>query len=231
MVEVVYDQIVIGAGASGLFFAAAGPCGSGLVLEKTARPGTKLLMSGGGHCNVTHAGSIKDFLPHYHSADAAGTGKQIRTCLYKHNNQELMAFLEFAGVPTAAQDDGRVFPVSMRAADVRDALLARAAGNGYAFRYGETVTAIEEGSKAETVSDDTAEREGVGGAAETGGSVAEAGFAGRRMITVRTVRTDGTAGEYRARAVVVATGGCSYPSTGSDGGMLAVLARDLGLRV
>ena len=36
-----------------------------LILEKTGRAGTKLLMSGGGQCNITHGGSIKDFIDRY----------------------------------------------------------------------------------------------------------------------------------------------------------------------
>ena len=54
--------IVVGAGASGLFFGAAAPASAGrdiLILEKTDKIGTKLLMAGSGHCNLTHAGSIK----------------------------------------------------------------------------------------------------------------------------------------------------------------------------
>ena len=78
--------IVVGAGAAGLFFGAAAPVSAGgdiLILEKTDKIGTKLLMAGSGHCNLTHAGSIKEFLLCY-----GQNGSRIRTCLYRHNNLE-----------------------------------------------------------------------------------------------------------------------------------------------
>ena len=60
-----YETIVIGGGAAGLFFGAAAPSGRDiLILEKTKQTGTKLLMSGSGQCNLTHCGSIKEFLLH-----------------------------------------------------------------------------------------------------------------------------------------------------------------------
>ena len=62
-----YDCIIVGAGAAGLFCSAAFPHKvNGLVLEKTKRIGTKLLMSGNGQCNITHDGSIKDFISLYY---------------------------------------------------------------------------------------------------------------------------------------------------------------------
>ena len=78
--DVIYDMLIIGGGAAGLMLAAgltlpadympedgspsAGKsnCFRGLILEKTSRPGTKLLMTGGGRCNITHAGTMKELL-------------------------------------------------------------------------------------------------------------------------------------------------------------------------
>lgn len=55
------DVIIVGAGASGLMCAASLKTG-GLILEGSSRIGTKLLMSGHGHCNITHAGSSRTSL-------------------------------------------------------------------------------------------------------------------------------------------------------------------------
>ena len=93
----IYDIIVIGGGASGLMLAAnldLGECEAcGAVLEGSPKLGSKLLMSGGGRCNITHGGSIKDFVNCYGAA-----GQSLRRCLYRHNNLELMDRLEGCGV-------------------------------------------------------------------------------------------------------------------------------------
>ena len=59
-----YENIIAGAGAAGLYCGCV-LGGDTLILEKTSRPGRKLLASGSGQCNVTHGGSIKDFIEHY----------------------------------------------------------------------------------------------------------------------------------------------------------------------
>ena len=155
----IYDVIIVGAGASGLFAAASADFhangnasdspkdgassfsdGSfkGLILEKTPRAGTKLLMSGSGQCNITHAGSIKEFVNCY-----GDKGKKIRSCLYKHSNIKLMEFLEENGVEVYTREDGKVFPVSMDAHDVLYMLLKLTKRNGFEIKYNSAVTAIK----------------------------------------------------------------------------------------
>ena len=86
MTENYFDIAIIGAGASGLMLAANLDMeGSrGIILEGSSCIGSKLLMSGGGHCNITHGGSIKDFVYAYGSE-----GQALRRCLYRHSNLEL----------------------------------------------------------------------------------------------------------------------------------------------
>ena len=114
-----YDCIIIGGGASGLMLAATLKVNNGLILEKTHQAGTKLLMSGGGRCNITHGGSIKDFISAYGDA-----GPKLRKCLYRHNNMELASWLESCGISLADEkgdlissdeinNHGRIFPESM----------------------------------------------------------------------------------------------------------------------
>ena len=193
-----YDVIIIGAGASGLMCAASpawaqsGNAGSGdpkrLVLEGGRRCGLKLLMSGGGHCNITHEGNMRDLLGAYGDA-----GKALRTVLYKYGNRDSMQFLEQAGVPLYADETGRVLPVSMKAQDVLDAYLKAASQNGFAVCREERVTAIGE------------------------------------QDNIYCIYTESHS--FLTRKIVIATGGCSYPTTGSDGGMFEVLQRDLGIAV
>ena len=190
-----YNTILIGSGAAGLYFGAGVPCGHGkdvLLLEKTARPAMKLLMAGSGQCNVTHGGSIKDFLDCY-----GDHGSRIRTCLYKHNNLELMSFLENLGVPLTEREDGKVFPASLDAHDVKDALLSACASNGVEIRLNSPVTQIK---------------------------AIDDGF----EVIVGDGKSKNV--EYTCTSLVIAAGGCSYPTTGSDGSIFGTLREDLELK-
>ncbi len=102
-----------------------GDAGRTLILEKTNRIGTKLLMSGSGQCNLTHGGSIKEFLSCY-----GQNGKRIRTVLYRHNNIEMQDFMHDLGITTIEREDGKIFPASLRAKDVQGALIHRCERNG-----------------------------------------------------------------------------------------------------
>ena len=200
----IYDVIIIGAGASGLFAAAAADLDAkGLILEKTSRPGTKLLMSGSGQCNITHAGSIKDFVDCY-----GDKGKKIRSCLYKHSNLELMDFLESNGVEVFTREDGKVFPRSMDAHDVLYMLLRKAKKNGFELKCDSEVAGLRQAPdndiNGQINSDDGAS-------------------------PLWQVICGDTA--YTARNVIIATGGCSYPTTGSDGSFFNVLSEDLNINI
>lgn len=132
-----YDQIVIGAGAAGLYFAASCPAEEGLILEKNTSPGKKLLLSGSGQCNLTHGGSIKDFITHY-----GQNGTKIRSALYKANNLLLMQFFEEHGVPLIERSDGKVFPASMKASQVLDLLVTLSKQKGWELKTGCPVTSL-----------------------------------------------------------------------------------------
>ena len=197
------DVIIVGAGASGLMCAANLKTG-GLILESSSRVGTKLLMSGHGHCNITHAGSIKNFPSCYGDA-----GKTIRKILYKYSNTDLVSFLDSRGIKTVTQADGRVFPESMKAQDVRDAFLSASSQNGFKVITNRKVVKIgfsDEGQiDKESLESDT-----------------------RRYIVIAEA-PDGQRFCYEAKHLVIATGGKSYPRSGSDGSMLDVISRGLGL--
>lgn len=128
--NMIYDCIIVGGGASGLMCAAnldLREYGSrGIILEGTDRLGTKLLMSGGGHCNITHAGSIKDMISCY--GQNAGKARKL---LYRHNNEEMKSFLGSIGIETVSDDYGRVFPETRKAEDVLNSLIDRIQNYGW----------------------------------------------------------------------------------------------------
>jgi len=121
---IAYDVLIAGAGPAGLFAGiAAGRSGaSALILERMPRPGLKLLISGSGQCNLTHAGQIAEFLTRYGDA-----GTFLRTALYGFSNDALTAFCAQGDLALETTAEGKVFPASRRARDVLDLLLAELA--------------------------------------------------------------------------------------------------------
>lgn len=132
------DIVIVGAGAAGLFYGADRSCKKGMILDRSPVPGRKLLMSGSGSCNLTHGGSIKDFVDKY-----GQNGRKIRKALHAFNNSDTMKFFENLGIELMTREDGKVFPASMKAGDVRDALIKKCAGNGFDLKTGYEVRDID----------------------------------------------------------------------------------------
>lgn len=187
-----YDTVIVGAGAAGLYCGCKLDLPNAVILEKGKRPGVKLLMAGNGQCNVTHGGSVKDFLGCYGSK-----GKHIRGALQRHNNVELCKFFERLGVPLHEREDGKIFPESMDGKDVLTSLLRGIDRKNIDIRFGVDIEKISE----------------------------------RSGDSKRGFELVSEAGSFACRNLIIATGGCSYPASGSDGAMLGVLERDLGLSV
>ena len=130
------DVVVVGAGAAGLVAAikAAEEGAKTLLLEKMPRAGTKILMSGGTRCNITHhtdnRGIVEAFGP---------AGRFLHSALAALGVRESIALFEAEGVPTKVEETGKVFPVSNKAADVLEALLRRLARSGAKLVYQEAL--------------------------------------------------------------------------------------------
>ena len=171
-----HDVIVIGAGPAGLFCAlhAALPGHGILLLEKNPDPGAKLLLSGSGQCNITHSGEIRDFLSHY-----GDHGKQVKPALFGFTNRDLIEFFRTRGLAMKEEENGKVFPETLRSADVLALIMRECKERGVVLHCGEPATSVTR----------TAE-----------------GFA------VTTPKTT-----YLSPVLVIATGGASYPKTGSTG--------------
>jgi predicted Rossmann fold flavoprotein len=129
---------VVGAGAAGLVAAAfAASCGAKTVLiERTKDGGRKILISGGGRCNV---------LPSVLAPERFVTDSPahlLRSMLRAWPLHEQRDFFERdLAVPLALEaESGKLFPKSNRARDVRDALAAFARSNGVEFRFETTVS-------------------------------------------------------------------------------------------
>ena len=156
-----------------------------VLLEANDRLGMKLRISGGGKCNVTHAGPVPALLGAFAKAQA----RFLRPALHAFPSGEVLALLAAEGVPTQARENGRVFPVD---------------GPGSATR----VTAAFEA---------LVRRAGV----EVRFEARVAALAGAAPRLEALVLTDGT--RVGADRFILATGGASYPRTGTRGELLGLL--------
>ncbi|GIO56478.1 NAD(P)/FAD-dependent oxidoreductase [Paenibacillus cineris] len=115
-----YDVIVAGGGSAGLMacVSAARHGASVLLLDKGNKLGRKLGISGGGRCNVTNAKETDDLIAHI-----PGNGRFLYSAFQHFNNRDIMSFFEGLGIALKEEDNGRMFPVSDKAASVVGALI------------------------------------------------------------------------------------------------------------
>lgn len=118
--EKTYDVIVVGAGTSGMMAAitAAKQGARVLIIEKNKKIGKKLLMTGGGRCNVTNNRPVDDLVAHI-----PGNGKFLYSTFSQFNNYDVMAFFADLGVVLKEEDHGRMFPVTNKSKTIVEALL------------------------------------------------------------------------------------------------------------
>lgn len=128
------DIVVIGAGAAGLMAAAqAAQRGTGrvMVVEKTNKAGTKILMSGGTRCNLTHDCDAEGIMRAF-----GRQGKFLRQALAMLSPRDTVAMFHRLGLQTKVESTGKIFPVDNRAVGVRDALLRQAVEAGAEIHLG-----------------------------------------------------------------------------------------------
>ena len=180
-----YNTIVIGAGAAGLFYGALSePGADSLIIDHSERPGLKLLLSGSGQCNITHDGSIKGFITRY-----GQNGRYIRSALYSANNISLIEFLNKNGIKTITRDDGKIFPESLKASEILNLLIKKSEANGFPLLLKQNITDIscDDSNGTYTVSAENS--------------------------------------LFKAKKLVIATGGMSYTKTGSDGSLYPLIEK------
>jgi predicted Rossmann fold flavoprotein len=170
------DVCIIGAGPAGLTAAmcAAREGASTLLLEANAQSGRKLLVTGGGRCNFTHAGDANDLIRAFGKA-----GRFMRHAFHEVQPKDIVAFFRSHGIESKIEPDGSIFPASLTAADIRQTLVRECADLGVRLLTDSKVTHVE---------------------------AQDAGFS---IHTARQI--------IATRRLVIATGGVSWPQTGSTG--------------
>ena len=167
---------IIGGGSAGLMAAicAKNKNNHVTIFEANDKAGKKLLMTGGGRCNITNSAYFEDFLE-----NVVTNKKFIYSAFTKFDNYALLDFLNQNGLETIIEEDGRIFPKSEKATDVLRFFERQIIEKEIDLR---TKTKIKKVYKDE--------------------------------VFYLTDQDDKT---YTFDYLIIATGGKSYPRTGSDG--------------
>ncbi len=180
--------VVVGGGPAGIMAAIqASDNGHDVTLiEKNAKIGRKLYITGKGRCNVTNACGYNEFLQ-----NVVSNPKFMMSSLRAFDTTETQSFFEYLGVDLKVERGNRVFPSSDKASDIIDALLLalKARPIKLSFETELKDVVLNENGEAST------------------------------LITSK--------GNFTCEHLVLATGGLSYPKTGSDGKGINI-ARKLG---
>lgn len=191
------DIAIVGAGAAGLMAAifagrtaqATGRMRRIIALDGAGKIGAKILVSGGGRCNVTH--DVVD-----ETAFAGASPNAIKKVLRRFPVEETVEFFRTLDVHLKREDTGKLFPVTDRAATVLDALIREARRAGVDFIHPARVSSIQLRPHGDDISapvhDDRRMNEAFELSIENGDPIT-------------------------ASRVILATGGKSLPKTGSDG--------------
>ena len=170
------DVCVIGTGPAGLTAAVfAAEAGANVVIvDKNTVAGRKLLRTGRGRCNLTHTGSISDFVKAY-----GKFGRFLKHSLHEFSPEDVRGFFRKLGLETKVEKGGCVFPITERGTDVCRVMVDKARRLGIRFVYGRRVSGISRNDEGFVV--------------------------------------DASGDSIRPSSVILATGGVSWPFTGSTG--------------
>lgn len=138
----IYDMIVIGGGAAGVFAACAAkdlnPKANVLILERTSQVLSKVKISGGGRCNVTHACfDPKDLIKHYPRGH-----KELLGPFHQFSPNDTLKWFAKRGVEIKKEADGRMFPITDSSQTIIDCLLKECNALGVTIRYKQKINAL-----------------------------------------------------------------------------------------
>ncbi|RTY86220.1 NAD(P)/FAD-dependent oxidoreductase [Flavobacterium sp. GT3R68] len=137
-----YDIIIVGGGAAGFFTAIniveKNPKLKVAILERGKEVLTKVRISGGGRCNVTHACFEPDELIKYYPRGE----KELRGPFHQFCSGDTIEWFEKHGVELKIEDDGRMFPVSNSSQTIIDCFLKATQKLGISVLTGQSVQSI-----------------------------------------------------------------------------------------
>lgn len=142
MIHPPIDVVILGGGAAGIFAALSAkekrPDLSVTLLEKSAVFLSKVRISGGGRCNVTHA----CFDPQKLIQNYPRGGKELLGPFHRFGPKDTIAWFESRGVKLKTEADGRMFPITDSSQTIIDALLNEAERLGVNFQIRQHIISI-----------------------------------------------------------------------------------------
>ena len=198
---------VIGGGAAGLMaaYAAAEKGHQVTLFEKNEKLGKKIYITGKGRCNFTNDVPVEDFLQN------VVRGKKFLTgVIYAFSPQKTIEMMENYGLSVKIERGNRAFPTSDHASDVTKTLEKACKSVGVSIHLNEKVEKIIT-TMSDIIPMSDIDRH----------TTSDIGIM-PRVVKMKTEKF-----EYDCDEVIIATGGISYPSTGSTGDGY-VFARDVG---
>ena len=217
------EIVVVGGGASGLMAAYhaartlvdAGRAAQVTVLEKMPRPARKVMITGKGRCNFTNVKDWNEFSGHIRSKP-----NFVKSAFYNLPSQAVVDWFEGFGMPTVVERGDRAFPASHHASDVVDTLVNACLSLGVKIETEAEVAEIAVEAERQLPSENVLLRRtpptssGSGPLPLTKPRVATV-FGGDCLSDFTVKLTDRR--EWKCARLIVATGGLSYPTTGSTG--------------
>ena len=187
--------IIIGGGPAGMLAAiSSAKMGNEVtILEKMNMLGKKLLITGKGRCNITSSIPIDEFIK-----NIPGNGMFMYSCFNNFNNTDIIQMLGKEGVKTKVERGNRVFPVSDKSQDVRQALIRILKNLNVKVILNAKVEEIL--VTDEKIENNKDKEEKV-----------------NKIVYGVRVNIEGKNNDIFADKIILATGGKSYPGTGSTG--------------
>jgi predicted Rossmann fold flavoprotein len=138
-----FDLVVIGGGAAGFFGAIQAaerkPGLKVLILEKTTKLLTKVKVSGGGRCNVTH----NNFNPFELARHYPRGEKALKNLFKSFQAEDTVRWFESKGVTLKAEEDGRMFPITDDSQTIIDCLMEQAHSRKIRLELGAPVSSVK----------------------------------------------------------------------------------------
>ena len=198
--------LIIGGGPAGMVAAISSAQNGNevTILEKMNMLGKKLLITGKGRCNITSSIPIEDFIK-----NIPGNGMFLYSAFHNFDNNDILKLLKKEGVETKVERGNRVFPVSDKSIDVQQALIRTIKKLNIKVILNAKVEKIlvndekidkkQENNKQHTAKDE------------------KININNEKTVCGIKINLNGKETTIWADKIILATGGKSYPGTGSTG--------------